>query len=351
MSPHTIFNKYGFDLEAQFGSWPIDIWYTDLDKTQPLNFPGNGHTWVYSFLRDRDNFVAKIFADHKDLVRELDIIYIAGECAIPAVGRVFLKKDQKQVLFGYVMPHESVLHPSSISTKQERLQIIHKLCELTRCFHAKKLIHGDIKPANVVFCSDGTLRFIDFGNSSRADSDFATNLRSLQYCSPRLARITEHVVLTPAEDLYSLGMSIWEIFTGSDDFWVAGVDSAADQDLYMEIAEDATEFGLQPDMNRIVDPDIRRLIQSYLDQGPPTETKFWQTRCMCIETESVLKFCTHDPPHTLTSRLRCRECVGSNQSTCQYAHRLPLIDSVYPSTPICTVCRPSVVVSFQNNAA
>jgi len=51
---------------------------------------------------------------------------------------------------------------------------------------------------------------------------------------------------------------------------------SCDTDLYLEIAEDAKEFALQPDMGGMLDLDIYRLIQSDFGQGPPVQVKFWR---------------------------------------------------------------------------
>jgi len=81
--------------------------------------------------------------------------------------------------------------------------------------HAKGIIHRDIKPANMMLTRDGVLKLMDFG-IARSGNDLGltvtgTTLGSLDYMSP------EQVQAQPADgrsDLYSVGVSLYEMVTG-----------------------------------------------------------------------------------------------------------------------------------------
>jgi serine/threonine protein kinase len=81
--------------------------------------------------------------------------------------------------------------------------------------HKQNIIHRDIKPANMMLTSDGTVKLMDFGiarsASDRSLTMTGTTLGSLNYMPP------EQVKGDPADnrsDLYSLGVSLYEMVTG-----------------------------------------------------------------------------------------------------------------------------------------
>ena len=85
--------------------------------------------------------------------------------------------------------------------------------------HSLHIIHRDIKPANVMLTPQHTVKLMDFG-IARCENDASltatgTTLGSLYYMSP------EQVKGEPADersDLYSLGISLYEMVTGKRPF-------------------------------------------------------------------------------------------------------------------------------------
>ena len=84
--------------------------------------------------------------------------------------------------------------------------------------HRRRLLHRDVKPGNILVGGDGTLALTDFGlakaldqGSVRLTSKGGGFLGTLHYASPEQALGSE---LTPASDLYSLGVTIFEAVAG-----------------------------------------------------------------------------------------------------------------------------------------
>jgi eukaryotic-like serine/threonine-protein kinase len=81
--------------------------------------------------------------------------------------------------------------------------------------HRAGLIHRDVKPANLLLTSDGTLKIADFGIAHAAEgtrlTEVGTVLGTAAYLSPEQA-YGEPV--TPASDLYSLGACLYELLAG-----------------------------------------------------------------------------------------------------------------------------------------
>jgi serine/threonine protein kinase len=84
--------------------------------------------------------------------------------------------------------------------------------------HRRRLLHRDVKPGNLLMASDGTLALTDFGLAKALDqvsvrltSKGGGFLGTLYYAPPEQALGRE---LTPASDLYALGVTLFEAVTG-----------------------------------------------------------------------------------------------------------------------------------------
>jgi tetratricopeptide (TPR) repeat protein len=112
---------------------------------------------------------------------------------------------------------------------RERLGLFLSVCEAVQHAHQKGIIHRDIKPSNVlVVCHDGTpaVKVIDFGVAKAIGQQltdkaiythFAQWVGTPLYMSPEQAGQSS-VDVDTRSDIYSLGVLLYELLTGTTPF-------------------------------------------------------------------------------------------------------------------------------------
>jgi serine/threonine-protein kinase len=95
------------------------------------------------------------------------------------------------------------------------LQIAKQVCRGLGAVHRAGIVHGDLKPANIVVMTGGVAKLTDFG-VARARRQAGTPFAGTPpYMSPEQVRGAE---LDERSDLYSAGVVMFEMFTGRRPF-------------------------------------------------------------------------------------------------------------------------------------
>ena len=134
---------------------------------------------------------------------------------------------------------------------------------------ARGVVHRDLKPENLLVAADGRVKISDFGvaraYNAAATREFVTTsgttIGTPAYMAPEQALGGQ---LTPATDLYSLGIVAWEMLTGTVPFEPTDTPVSV---LYRQVHEPVPPV-------QSVDPEVDDRLAGWLDQmlaKPPDE--------------------------------------------------------------------------------
>jgi serine/threonine-protein kinase len=149
---------------------------------------------------------------------------IAAGLADPGIAQVFDygEADGIAYLVMELVPGESL---AGILTRDGRLSVevtldvVQQTAKGLQAAHSSGIIHRDIKPGNLLVTEAGVIKITDFGIARVLQAAPVTQtgimLGTAQYVSPEQA---SGISLTPATDLYSLGVVAYECLAGHPPF-------------------------------------------------------------------------------------------------------------------------------------
>lgn len=107
---------------------------------------------------------------------------------------------------------EYIMKKGKLSAK-EAVSIAIQIANGIQAAHNQNIIHRDIKPQNVIISKEGKVKVTDFGIAKAANSNTVSSMvmGSVHYSSPEQAR---GAASDAKSDIYSLGITMYEMVTG-----------------------------------------------------------------------------------------------------------------------------------------
>jgi serine/threonine-protein kinase len=149
---------------------------------------------------------------------------ITAALADPGVAQVFDYGEQRDLAY-LVMelvhgePLSAILARNGVLGPEVTLDVVHQTAKALQAAHSAGIIHRDIKPGNLLVTPAGAIKVTDFGIARALEAapvtQTGTVLGTAQYVSPEQA---QGFPLTPATDLYSLGVVAYECLAGRPPF-------------------------------------------------------------------------------------------------------------------------------------
>ncbi|MCA9116547.1 MAG: protein kinase, partial [Planctomycetaceae bacterium] len=187
--------------------------------------------------------------------------------------KVEVSRDHGFILMEYFRaPNlKNLLYMDALAVHVRMRKLLEGLCLALQSMHDKGWVHRDIKPDNILFNKSSELKLIDFSLSARAAGGLAKimggKMRSIQgtrtYIAPETIRKKP---ATPQTDMYSLGVTLYEVLTGRPPFMGSSPNELLRKHL-------AVVPPLPSEFNTNVSQEFSRIIMRLLAKKPADRYK------------------------------------------------------------------------------
>ena len=200
---------------------------------------------------------------------------LAGKLKHPHIVTIFdavVQEDAGHIAMELVTGGDLSQHvtPETLLSIADVLQIGFKCCGALDYAFREGVVHRDIKPANIMIAQGTDVKIADFGAAllRKAQVAQSASMGSPYYMSPEQL---ENRPLTLHSDMYSLGVTLYELLTGTRPFMADHMDGLMQKILRQDPAPPSR---LRADLPK----DIDRIILQALGKKPehryPTWTEF-----------------------------------------------------------------------------
>lgn len=167
----------------------------------------------------------KEFSENEEFLRrfrnESTAIAVLSHPNIVRIYDVGFSEKLQYIVMEYIdgITLKQYIEEEQILTWQDTVHFVIQILRALQHAHDKGIVHRDIKPQNIMMFNDGTIKVMDFGIAkfAREEGKTATDqaIGSVHYISPEQAGGD---VTDQKSDIYSVGVMMYEMLTGSKPF-------------------------------------------------------------------------------------------------------------------------------------
>ncbi|HTV63955.1 MAG TPA: serine/threonine-protein kinase, partial [Bryocella sp.] len=206
-------------------------------------------------------FLPEAATDEETLERFRNEVRIARRISHPNVCRVYdIGQSDNQVFLSmeYVDGEDlsSLLRRIGRLPSDKALEIARKICAGLAAAHDKAVLHRDLKPSNIMLDGRGEILIMDFGLAGLAHEIQDVRSGTPAYMAPEQLAGKE---VTARSDIYSLGLVLYELFTGKPAF------HGYTRDEIMRVRQTTTPHRPST-LVRDMDPTVERAILRCLEE-------------------------------------------------------------------------------------
>jgi len=228
---------------------------------------------------------------HPNIVRIYDLYEEEGE--IPFIAMEYVNGPNLHQL--------RLIHPNNVLKWKLLSPLVRQLISAIEYAHSENVIHRDIKPSNLLLDNEKRLKLADFGIARIIQHKQIHQIGAgfgggtLDFISPQQV---QGMPPTYADDIYSIGATLYELLTGTPPFYKGDIDYQIKNTKPQPLSERLLELGV----NNPVPTSLETFIQKCLEKEPENRPLIYKDIFQYLDRadEEFLKIEQNNPEASAT---------------------------------------------------